>query len=126
VVDHLEVRGGGGGVPAADGGGGGGGGRAVVAAASAGSALRAAGRARATVPIPRGLHARDGGAHGGGHLEAHVATGLAQRAPPGARLLPLLEEDLRYACSSDSFALCSFFLVWLSAGSRILMATSRW
>uniref|UniRef100_A0A453S9Y5 Cytochrome P450 734A1 n=1 Tax=Aegilops tauschii subsp. strangulata TaxID=200361 RepID=A0A453S9Y5_AEGTS len=75
--------------------GGAGDGRAVVAAAAAGGALRAAGRARPAVPLPRRLRPGDGGTHGGGHRQAHVAGHLPQRAAPGARLLPLLEEDLR-------------------------------
>lgn len=75
--------------------GGAGGGRAVVAAAAAGGALRGAGRARAAVPVPAGLGEGDGGAHGGGLLQAHVAAHLPQRAPPRPRLLPLLAEDLR-------------------------------
>jgi hypothetical protein len=99
VVVELSGRRRNGGVPAAARCGTGGG-RAVVAAAAAGGALRAAGRARAAVPVPLRLRPGDGGAHGGGYRQAHVAGHLPQRSPPGPRLLPLLEKDLRYAAVS--------------------------
>jgi hypothetical protein len=51
--------------------------------------------ARPAVPIPPRLRARDAGTHGAGRRQAHVATRLARRAPPGAPLLPPLEDNLR-------------------------------
>ncbi|KAG2630058.1 hypothetical protein PVAP13_3KG517901 [Panicum virgatum] len=75
--------------------GGEGGRRALVAPAVARGALRAAGCAGPAVPAPPRLRHGDGRAHGGGRRQAHVAAGLTRHAPPGARLLPLLEEDLR-------------------------------
>ena len=73
-------------------------GGAVVAAAAGGAALRAAGDQGPPLPLLRRLRPRDGGAHGGRLRQANAAPlPLPQRPPARPRLLPPLEENLRYA-----------------------------
>lgn len=70
----------------------------MVAAAAAGAALRAAGDQGPPLPLLRRLRPRDGGAHGGRLRQANAASlPLPQRPPARPRLLPPLEENLRYA-----------------------------
>lgn len=95
--DGLVVdRGGGGGVRGGVHGGEAPGG-AVVAAAARGGALRPAGDQGSALPLLHRLRQGDGGAHGGLLRQANAAPlPLPQRPPPRPRLLPPLEENLRY------------------------------
>lgn len=83
-------------------------GGAVVAAAAGGGALRAAGDQGPPVPLLHRLRPRDGGAHGRRLRQANAAPlPLPQRPPARPRLLPPLEENLRYA--SDMLSPCMAF-----------------